>query len=109
MSVLRTMSRAGSAVCIGLVRGYQLTLASVMGGHCRYHPSCSQYAIEAYREWGVIRGTWLAARRIGRCHPFGGHGFDPVPERKPIVDRTAENPLRTDANVPTSSSGSSKG
>jgi len=49
---------------------------------CRYQPSCSQYAIEAIESHGAVRGSWLAARRIGRCHPWGGFGIDPVPERR---------------------------
>lgn len=50
---------------------------------CRYVPTCSTYALEAVETHGAGRGSWLAVRRIGRCHPWGGHGFDPVPERKP--------------------------
>jgi uncharacterized protein len=50
---------------------------------CRYYPTCSQYAREAIAEHGSARGTWLAVRRLGRCHPFGGHGFDPVPDALP--------------------------
>ena len=65
-----------------LVRLYQVTLGLVMGGHCRFHPSCSNYSIEALRVHGALRGSWLTLRRILRCHPFGGHGFDPVPERR---------------------------
>ena len=65
-----------------LVRLYQVTLGLVMGGHCRFHPSCSHYSIEALRVHGALRGSWLTLRRILRCHPFGGHGFDPVPERR---------------------------
>lgn len=68
-------------MCIGLVRGYQVTLGPLMGGHCRFHPSCSHYAIEAYQTWGPLKGTWLTAKRLARCHPLGGHGFDPVPPR----------------------------
>jgi putative membrane protein insertion efficiency factor len=64
------------------IRLYQVTLGPLMGGHCRFHPTCSRYAIEAYRVHGPIRGSWLTLRRIGRCHPFGRGGYDPVPERK---------------------------
>ena len=49
---------------------------------CRYSPSCSQYAVEALEAHGALRGSWLALRRVTRCHPWGGHGWDPVPERK---------------------------
>jgi uncharacterized protein len=62
-----------------LVRGYQLVLSPIFGGGCRYYPSCSAYAIEALEKHGALRGSWLAARRIGRCHPFRPGGFDPVP------------------------------
>ena len=62
-----------------ILRAYQLSLSPMLGARCRYSPSCSQYAIEALREHGVIRGLWLAVRRLGRCHPFHPGGYDPVP------------------------------
>lgn len=61
------------------IRLYQVMLGPFMGGHCRFHPTCSEYGLEAYRRHGPIKGTWLTARRIVKCHPFGGSGFDPVP------------------------------
>ncbi len=61
------------------VRAYQVVLSPVLGGACRYYPSCSAYAIEALERHGAWRGGWLALRRIGRCHPFRPGGFDPVP------------------------------
>ncbi|MEO7997547.1 MAG: membrane protein insertion efficiency factor YidD [Gemmatimonadaceae bacterium] len=61
------------------VRGYQVVLSPILGGGCRYYPSCSAYAIEALERHGALRGGWLAIRRIGRCHPFRPGGFDPVP------------------------------
>jgi putative membrane protein insertion efficiency factor len=64
---------------IGLVRVYQLAISPWLPPSCRYTPSCSSYAIGALRTHGALRGLWLAARRIGRCHPWGGHGYDPVP------------------------------
>ena len=64
---------------IALVRGYQLTLSPFLGGSCRFLPSCSNYAIDALRTHGAVRGSILAARRLSRCHPFGRAGFDPVP------------------------------
>ncbi|MEO0733048.1 MAG: membrane protein insertion efficiency factor YidD [Bacteroidota bacterium] len=64
------------------IRAYQLMISPLLGPNkCRYQPTCSHYAIEAIQEWGVIKGTWLAAKRIGSCHPWGGHGYDPVPKR----------------------------
>jgi hypothetical protein len=66
-------------VIIGLVRAYQVALSPLLPGSCRYMPSCSQYAIEAVERFGAARGSWLAARRLLRCNPFGSHGHDPVP------------------------------
>ncbi len=62
-----------------LVRGYQLALSPLLPPACRYTPSCSQYAIEALGRHGAFKGSWLALRRIGRCHPFRRGGYDPVP------------------------------
>lgn len=64
---------------IALIRGYQFTLSPFLGGSCRFLPTCSEYAIEAIRTHGALRGGVLAARRIMRCHPFGRSGYDPVP------------------------------
>jgi len=63
----------------GIVRGYQLFLSPLLPPSCRFTPSCSQYAREAIMRHGAVRGTWLAARRLVRCHPFNPGGFDPVP------------------------------
>jgi putative membrane protein insertion efficiency factor len=62
-----------------LIRGYQLALSPLLGPNCRYYPTCSQYAIEAMETHGSLRGTWLAIKRISRCHPWHEGGFDPVP------------------------------
>ncbi len=67
---------------LGLIRGYQLTLSPFIGQHCRFTPSCSHYAAEAIRVHGPARGSWLAIKRIGRCHPFCEGGIDPVPPRE---------------------------
>jgi putative membrane protein insertion efficiency factor len=66
-------------LAIALIRLYQLTLAPLLRGHCRFHPSCSQYAVEAFERHGFVRGLGLAIRRLSRCHPLGTHGADPVP------------------------------
>lgn len=68
-------------VAIVLVRAYQLALSPFAGGACRFTPSCSEYAIQAIQEHGAMRGLGLALRRVGRCHPLGSSGFDPVPRR----------------------------
>jgi len=68
-------------IFIAIIRGYQMLLSPLLGRNCRFHPSCSQYAIEALRIHGLIRGSGYAVWRILRCHPFSRGGYDPVPER----------------------------
>lgn len=63
----------------GLIRAYQKLISPLLGSNCRFEPSCSAYAEEALQVHGAFRGSWLALRRIIRCHPWGGSGFDPVP------------------------------
>jgi putative membrane protein insertion efficiency factor len=62
-----------------LVRGYQVVISPMLPPSCRYTPSCSQYAVEALKRHGALKGSWLAVRRLGRCHPFRSGGYDPVP------------------------------
>ena len=66
-------------ILLGLIRFYQYAISPMLPPRCRYQPTCSQYAIEAVRKHGALKGGWLAAKRIGRCHPWGGSGYDPVP------------------------------
>jgi len=66
-------------VVMGLVRAYQVTLAPYMFTQCRFTPTCSRYTYEAVERYGALKGSWLGARRILRCHPFHPGGFDPVP------------------------------
>lgn len=66
-------------IIIGLIRAYQLMLSPYLPRSCRYDPTCSRYAIIAVTKYGTIKGLYLALRRILRCHPFGGSGYDPVP------------------------------
>jgi len=63
------------------IRLYQVSISPLLGKSCRFEPTCSHYAIQAIEEWGVIKGMWLATKRIFRCHPWGGHGYDPVPKK----------------------------
>jgi hypothetical protein len=72
-------SRGVRAVLLGLIRLYQLALSPWLGRQCRFDPTCSVYAAEALRRFGVRRGLWLAAKRLGSCHPWGRSGYDPVP------------------------------
>jgi len=64
---------------IAVVRGYRLLLSPFLGNHCRFHPTCSQYALDALHLHGALRGSWLALCRLLRCHPFCPGGIDPVP------------------------------
>jgi putative membrane protein insertion efficiency factor len=73
------VSRALAKPLIWLVRFYRLAISPWLGMNCRYQPTCSNYAIEALQLHGVIKGSWLVAKRIGSCHPWGGSGYDPVP------------------------------
>lgn len=62
-----------------LIRGYRRLLSPLLPPSCRFHPSCSRYALEAIHRHGALKGSWLAVRRLARCHPFNAGGFDPVP------------------------------
>jgi putative membrane protein insertion efficiency factor len=74
----RPIMSLAARLLVAIVRLYQASLGPFMGGHCRFSPTCSQYAIDALTAHGAMRGSWLTVRRIGRCHPFGGGGYDPV-------------------------------
>jgi len=79
-------------ILIGAVRVYQWTLSPILPARCRYLPSCSHYACEALQRHGALRGGWLAVARIARCHPWGGDGYDPVPERLDSPNRGSGKP-----------------
>ncbi len=67
-------------VLLGLIGFYRYGISPMLGRNCRFHPTCSEYAMDAIRSHGALRGSWLAFRRISRCHPFNPGGYDPVPE-----------------------------
>ena len=67
------------ALATALIRLYQWTLSPLLGPKCRFYPSCSNYALEAIQRFGILHGSWLTVRRLGRCHPWHPGGIDPVP------------------------------
>jgi uncharacterized protein len=83
--LLRVLGAPARALLIGLIRIYRIGLSGLLGGQCRFHPTCSRYAEEAIRVHGAVRGTVLAAWRIARCGPFTRGGVDPVPSRRAHV------------------------
>ncbi|MBT8338564.1 MAG: membrane protein insertion efficiency factor YidD [Desulfatitalea sp.] len=76
---LKTTSRIGIGIATAMIYAYQLILSPIFGGCCRFQPSCSRYAAEAIRRFGVVRGCWLAIKRVLRCNPWCMGGYDPVP------------------------------
>ncbi|AFY36688.1 UPF0161 protein yidD [[Leptolyngbya] sp. PCC 7376] len=68
-------------IALGLIHGYRVLISPLFPASCRFQPTCSQYALDAVEEYGVLRGSWLAIKRILRCHPFAEGGYDPVPHR----------------------------
>ncbi|MCF7976676.1 membrane protein insertion efficiency factor YidD [Lamprobacter modestohalophilus] len=81
----------------GSIRAYQLFLSPLIGNHCRFYPTCSQYAIEAVEQHGVMRGVWLGIRRLLRCHPWHPGGVDPVPP----ANKSAVHDARSAPPTPT--------
>ncbi|MDX2002546.1 MAG: membrane protein insertion efficiency factor YidD [Chitinophagales bacterium] len=76
---MKAFSRLLAYPFIWLIQAYKLIVSPWMPSGCRYQPTCSQYGVQALREHGVFKGLWLTVRRLSRCHPWGGHGYDPVP------------------------------
>ncbi len=88
---INTIGHLAAKPLLGLVWLYRKGLSPLLGANCRFEPSCSTYAEEALREYGGFRGGWLTLRRIARCHPWGGSGYDPVPSREAHDERDRQN------------------
>ena len=73
------MRKILTAPVILLIQAYRYILSPLIGSHCRYTPSCSRYALDAVQAYGVVKGLWLAIKRVGSCHPWHAGGYDPVP------------------------------
>lgn len=84
-----------SKLALGLIRAYKLTLSPYFAGSCRYTPGCADYMSESIARHGLLRGGWLGTKRLCRCHPFGGHGLDPVPTS---LDQKIDNPITRSLN-----------
>lgn len=78
------MSNGFNTAAILLVKFYRYFISPYMGSHCRFEPSCSRYALEAYQTLSFPQASLLTAKRLCKCHPFGGHGYDPLPLRENI-------------------------
>ena len=83
-----------ATLLLGLIRAYRYLLSPLLAPRCRYLPTCSEYAVEAVQRHGAWRGAWLSLCRLARCHPWGGHGYDPVPERETTTGTSGGNNLR---------------
>lgn len=76
---MKILSKILAFPFIALIRLYQWMISPLLGPRCRFTPTCSQYGLEAFQKHGPFKGLWLTVRRIARCHPWGGSGYDPVP------------------------------
>lgn len=77
--LIKTVMRILSLPFIALIKLYQWIVSPILGPKCRFTPTCSHYAVEALKKHGALKGLWLTIKRISRCHPWGGQGYDPVP------------------------------
>jgi uncharacterized protein len=82
--------RIPARAALFLIRAYQVTLSPLIGGSCRFTPTCSAYAAEAITTYGAARGSWLALKRLARCQPWGGFGYDPVPVPTRLIKQGLE-------------------
>ena len=75
------MKKVLATIFIFPIRVYQYAISPMLGANCRFSPTCSAYTIDAIKEWGAPKGLWLGIKRFSKCHPWGGHGYDPVPKK----------------------------
>lgn len=80
-------------VALALIRVYKIVLSPLFAGSCRYLPGCADYMTESVTRFGLIRGGWLGTKRLCRCHPFGGDGYDPVPHSLDHRDQSIDHPI----------------
>jgi uncharacterized protein len=80
--MLNLVNKILGGVVIFIVKTYQFVISPLLGPTCRHSPTCSSYMIEAINEWGVFKGVWLGIKRVGKCHPWGTSGYDPVPKKE---------------------------
>ena len=85
------LSRWAALPAKGLVHIYRLLISPVLPASCRYAPSCSEYALEALTRHGIFAGGWYTLKRLGRCHPWGGSGYDPVPGSDPAFEKSCDH------------------
>jgi putative membrane protein insertion efficiency factor len=90
---------AAARLLVLLLTGYRALISPLLGPRCRFYPSCSAYALEAVRTHGALRGSWLAVRRLSRCHPFHAGGVDPVPPAGTAGRCAATAPVPTEAGT----------
>jgi uncharacterized protein len=102
------LSPAGSLL-VALLHVYQRFISPLLGPRCRFYPSCSAYALEAVQLHGALRGSWLAVRRLSRCHPFHAGGIDPVPGSGTISDRSGVEHRDIDAMTVSAASSKAQG
>jgi putative membrane protein insertion efficiency factor len=101
---LSFLARLPRLLLIGVVRLYQLVLSPHLGHTCRFHPTCSSYAIQAFREYGALKGLVLTVYRLARCHPWGGHGYDPPRwfgnDAEPHLSSSSGSPSSSPEEIP---------
>lgn len=86
-------------VLVALLKAYRFAISPLYGQVCRYYPTCSAYALEAVETHGALRGSWLAARRVGRCHPWAAGGVDPVPPARGAGAREDDDVVHPEPSV----------